>query len=275
MIQHDTTIRMAGCSAKLNIKASAAVFAGSGKISSDDGVGWPAFRDRPTAPNYSGYFWRPISVRSMMFFTSMLLILTAVAATGSDAIRVGSFADLGLDGWTVKKFKGETKYRIVEDNGQKVLQASSHGTASGLVYKIEFNPEEYPILSWRWKVDNIITKGDSRTKAGDDYAARVYVVFPHWFFPKTRTLNYIWANLLPRETIQANVFTGNAMMFAVESGPEKAGQWLAVSRNIVDDYRRAFDEDPPTVGAIAIMTDTDNSGETATAWYGDITVSRN
>jgi hypothetical protein len=213
-------------------------------------------------------------MRLVLSFTAMLLLPATLAATGSDTIRVGSFAERGLDGWSVKKFHGETEYRIVDDHGRKVLQASSHGTASGLVYAIEFDPKEYPILSWRWKVDTIITKGDSRSKAGDDYAARVYVIFPHWFFLKTRTLNYIWANRLPRGTLQANVYTGNAVMFAVQSGPEKVGEWVAVRRNIIDDYRRAFDEDPPTVGAIAIMTDTDNTGATATAWYDDIILSR-
>jgi hypothetical protein len=64
------------------------------------------------------------------------------------------------------------------------------------------------------------------------------------------------------------------MMIAVESGPELAGQWVTVRRNVVDDYRKAFGEDPPQVGAIAIMTDTDNTGESATAWYGDISASR-
>ena len=67
-----------------------------------------------------------------------------------------------------------------------------------------------------------------------------------------------------------NAYTSNAMMIAVESGPEKSGQWQTVRRNIVEDYRRAFGEDPPKVGAIAIMTDTDNTGEHAVAWYDDI-----
>ena len=102
-------------------------------------------------------------MRLVLYFTVMLLVLTTIAATGSDTIRVGTFGDLGLEGWTVKKFEGETEYRIVDDNGQKVLQANSRGTASGLVYEIEFGPKEYPILSWRWKVNNIISKGDSRS----------------------------------------------------------------------------------------------------------------
>ncbi len=185
-------------------------------------------------------------------------------------LAFGSFAESGLIGWSVKSFKGQTEYTIVEDESGQVLQAQSRSAASGLVFETDYAPSDFPVLSWRWKIDDIVNKGDSRTKAGDDYAARVYVVFPHWFFPKTKTLNYIWANRLPKEAIQANAFTANAMMIAVESGPEKAGQWVSEQRNIVEDYRRAFGEDPPRVGAIAIMTDTDNTGESATAWYGDI-----
>ena len=201
------------------------------------------------------------------------MLATAVSAA-SDIIPIGRFAESGLTGWSEKSFKGKTEYRVVDDEGLKVLQAKSRGAASGLVFETEYNPQDYPVLSWRWKVANTIVKGDSRTKAGDDYAARVYVVFPHWFFPKTRTLNYIWANRLPKEAFQANAFLGNAVMIAVESGVEHVGEWRSERRNIIDDYRRAFGEEPPAIGAIAIMTDTDNTGESAIAWYGDIVAGR-
>ena len=204
----------------------------------------------------------------------LLLVFVAAAAADSGIIQIGSFAESGLTGWTEKSFKGKTEYRIIEDEGQKVLQAKSRNTASGLVFDTEFDPQEYPLLSWRWKIDNIIAKGDSRTKAGDDYAARIYIVFSHWFFPKTKTLNYIWANRMPKDSFQISTYTSNDMMIAVESGPDKVGQWISVRRNIVEDFRRAFGEDPPDVGAIAIMTDTDGTGEAAMAWYGDIVVSR-
>lgn len=201
-------------------------------------------------------------------------VLAVAAASATDMILIGRFSETGLQGWSAKIFQGETSYRIVDDGGHQVLEANSRAAASGLVFETEYDPRELPILTWRWKVADIIAGGDSRTKAGDDYAARIYVVFPHWFFPKTRTLNYIWANRLPREAVQANAFTGNAMMIAVESGTEKVGEWLTERRDIVADFRRAFGEDPPRVGAIAIMTDTDNTGTAAMAWYGDITASR-
>ncbi len=212
----------------------------------------------------------------MRTFLLIIAALSLCALVSADAGRIsfGSFAKSGLEGWETKIFKGETDYRIVEDDGRKVLQAKSQAAASGLVFETEYDPTVYPVLSWRWKIDHILTRGDSRTRSGDDYAARIYVIFPHWFFPKTKTLNYIWANRLPKESFQPNAFTGNAMMIAVESGDEKAGQWISVRRNIIEDYRRAFGEDPPNVGAIAIMTDTDQTGESAIAWYSDIEACR-
>jgi hypothetical protein len=207
----------------------------------------------------------PLLLKSLL----LLFVLPAVSLA-ADVVELGNFSTSGLSGWSDKSFQGTTEYRIVDEEDQKVLFARSEGAASGLVFETDYDPQQFPVLSWRWKISEIVSKGDSRSKAGDDYAARIYVIFPHWFFPKTKTLNYIWANQLPKDSFQRNVYTSNAVMVAVESGSAKAGEWVAVQRNLIEDYRKAFGEEPPKVGAIAIMTDTDNTGETAEAWYGDI-----
>lgn len=200
----------------------------------------------------------------------LTLLLAAPAAAAPGRLLIDDFeGGLGPQ-WTVKSFQGETAYRVIDTDGNRVLQADSHAAASGLVRKIDLDPHAYPILTWRWKVSGTIPQGDERTKSGDDYAARVYVIFPHWFFPKTRTLNYIWANHLPEGAFLPNAYTGNAVMIAVRSGPRQAGAWLAERRDIVADYRRAFGEEPPRLGAIAVMTDTDNTGATVSAWYDDL-----
>ncbi len=209
----------------------------------------------------------------IMFMILIVLLISlswgGIALAGNDVLKIDDFED-GLSAkWQPKVFAGQTEYQVVSDQEGSCLHATSQGSASGLVYEIEFDPNQYPLLSWRWKVSNLLAKGDGRTKQGDDYAARVYVIFPHWFFPKTRTLNYIWANRLPEGSIQPNAYTGNAMMLAVRSGPEYVGRWVSEERNLAEDFRRAFGEEPPLAGAIAVMTDTDNTGEVASACYDD------
>ena len=98
------------------------------------------------------------------------------------------------------------------------------------------------------------------------------MVFPRTLFWKTKAINYIWANRLPAGESLPNAYTSNAVMVAVESGNDKAGTWVREERNIYEDYRALFGKEPPDLGAVAIMTDTDNTGEEATAWYGDITL---
>ena len=207
----------------------------------------------------------------MLILATVMTLLTSVAA-GGEEISVSRFASEGLAGWESKVFKGTTEYRLVQDNGRTVLRAHSRGTASGLFRKVQLDPARYRYLRWSWKIAAPVKNGDEKSKAGDDYAARVYVVFPGRFFWQTRAINYIWANRLPKGESIPNPFTSNTMMLAVESGPEKAGLWLNEERDILTDYRRLFGSEPREIGAIAIMTDSDNTGNEASAWYGEISI---
>ncbi len=203
--------------------------------------------------------------------TGCLLLLAAVAGWCDDRVLVIDDFEKGLRSqWEEKAFKGRTDYTVVPGDGGMVLQAESRAAASGLIFKHEYDLKQYPILAWRWKISNILAKGDAHTKAGDDYAARIYVIFPNWLPWNTRSINYIWANRLPQGEFIPNSFYHKAVMLAVESGPEKVGEWVAEQRNVLEDFRKIFGEDPPLAGGIAIMTDTDNTGESAVAWYDDI-----
>ena len=46
--------------------------------------------------------------------------------------------------------------------------------------------------------------------------------------------------------------------------------WIDEKRNIAEDFQKAFGQKPPLISSVAIMTDTDNTKESATAYYGDI-----
>lgn len=202
---------------------------------------------------------------------------------------IGQKIPLGWEELIFEKISRHTQYEIVEDEGTRVVRAKSHASASGLVRKMKINIKEYPIIQWRWKVSNVIQGSNVQRKDGDDYSARIYITFEYdskkvGFLRKAKynigrlllgdipiaAINYIWESKTPVGTIVDNAYTDFVKMVVVESGKEKVGEWVLEERNLYEDYMKAFKEEPPLVNGIAIMTDTDNTGEIATAYYGDI-----
>jgi len=227
----------------------------------------------------------------------------AASATGSEhhaclALSLAPDEATGLpQGWellTFPKISRHTVYTVEGDSDTHWVRADSQASASALTTKLDLDPKTYPILRWQWRVENIIHGGDARTKAGDDYAARVYVTFRYdperasfWeraryglvrtiygSYPPKGALNYIWVNKLPRGMAIENAYTSRAKMIAVQSGEDRVGQWVREARNIYQDYLALFGEEPPAVSGVAIMTDTDGTQETAVAYYGDIALCR-
>lgn len=203
----------------------------------------------------------------------IIILLFPLSLVAAADLRVGNFSAADLSGWSEKSFKKKTTYDFVKDGDTTVLHARCNGTASGLYKKISVNAAESPILRWRWKIAHTLRKEDVTTKKGDDFVARVYAVFPRTFFWQTRAVMYVWSSKMPKDSSAPSPYTGNVQIIAAESGDGKAGQWVAEERNILEDYRKLFHEEPPKLGAIALMTDTDDTGEEAEAWYGDIILS--
>ncbi|WP_218043550.1 DUF3047 domain-containing protein [Oryzomonas japonica] len=210
-----------------------------------------------------------------LYIAVIFVFLTVFPALAAEPeLRIGKFSSAELAGWKEQTVFGSKKsaYTFVQDNGKSVLMGKSHDSASGLLHKIDIDPKAYPIIKWSWKIDHTIKKGNERTKDGHDFAARLYVVFPRGFFSKTRAIEYVWGNVLRKGESIRNPYSKNVVMIAMDGGDELAGRWTSHRRNFAEDYRAAFGEEAPKVGAIAIMTDSDNTHESATGYYGDITV---
>jgi len=191
----------------------------------------------------------------------------SVPGPGKD-IQVGRFSVGDLSGWSDKPFKGKTVYTL--EGG--VLKARSVKSASGLIKKLSVDTRKYPKLSWSWRIDHSLKREDIKSKKGDDFAARVYVIFPRTFFWRMRAINYVWANKMAKGSEAVSPYTANSVIIALQSGDEKAGTVVQEERDIREDYRRIFGEEPPLLGGVAILTDTDDTQDEATAWYGDITL---
>jgi len=223
-------------------------------------------------------------------------------AKPGDILAIGMFsaAKKGGDfppGWkplVFKKIKQHTKYELVNDGGEIVIKAESKSSSSGLIKKIRINPKNYPVVSWRWKATNIYERGDIAKKEGDDYPARLYITFEYnpttvpFFkrikynivkilygeYPPMGAINYIWEGKESEGTMVPNSYTDRVIMIVVESGPNKLNTWVQEERNILEDYKKAFGEDPPFISGVAIMTDTDNTKESTITYYGDIIFKR-
>ncbi|MFT7130179.1 MAG: hypothetical protein ACI89U_002301 [Gammaproteobacteria bacterium] len=198
----------------------------------------------------------------------------SVPSYEENELVIGDFRNNGLTNWQERSFVGNTRYRIVEMDGEKVLSASTRSSASALYRELDVDVEKTPILSWSWRVENVYNIDDPERKAGDDYAARLYVVVKYGFFPwQTRALNYIWCNKQTPKTSWPNPFSKKAIMIPVRCGIQGLGQWHQESVNVAEDYYRFFGHKIDKAHGVAIMSDSDNANGTAQAYYKNIVFS--
>ncbi len=234
-------------------------------------------------------------------FVAFLLMALQGMAYGEELV-VGNFSSLDpaeelpkqWEPMTFSDIDAHTSYKLVQNGNRTVVRAHSRNAASGLIRRLRIDPREYPRLQWSWKIDHVLEKGDVTSKAGDDYAARIYVAFAfqpeqsslwqrmkrkaaHAFTDKEipgSALNYIWASNASQETVVPSPFEQRSKMIVLQSGNARSGRWIPEKRNIVEDYKRAFGKEPPEIIGVGIMTDTDNTGEETTGYYGDIILFR-
>ena len=240
-------------------------------------------------------------IKRLIILSGIILILSRFPLSAADSetvLRIGNFSAASADtafpsGWepyTFKNISRHTDYNLVKDNDRLVVKAMSASSASGLIRKLNIDPKEYPILNWRWKVTNIIKNGDITSKAGDDCAARLYILFQydpkklkgfdkvkymaarHIYgeYPPLCAIVYIWANKAKKGTVMPNPYSDKAVSITVESGENRLHEWVQETRNVYQDYQKLIGGQPPMISGVAIMTDTDNTGESAITFYGDI-----
>jgi hypothetical protein len=209
-----------------------------------------------------------------MLATAMVLFVAAAAHLARATGQIGiNFALDGADlsAWQPWRFSAETLYTPLEVDGRRAVKAVSDGSASGYYRKMNIDLQQTPILRWSWRVDNTLGEVDERSKGGDDYPARVYVIAAQpLFFWKSRALNYVWSSVQPEGSHWPNAYSSNAVVIAVRSGDGGLGKWHEEERNVREDFERYFGTSVRYVDAVAFMTDTDNSGRQAVAYYGDV-----
>jgi len=208
---------------------------------------------------------RRLSIALLMVFTTQNLL-------AESRLMMGEFSRNQLDDWEHKSFKGETRYRLQTLDGAMVLKADSRDAASGLFKEQRIDLEQTPFLNWSWRITNHLEGLNEQSKAGDDYAARIYVVVKGGLaFWQTKAINYVWASNTSKDKVWPNAFAGDHAMMTAVRGPESAlNVWYSEKRNVRADLQKLLGEDFRFIDAVALMTDTDNGGGQVSAFYGDI-----
>ena len=198
----------------------------------------------------------------------LLLILTANCYAEDISYPAESIIN-----WNYKSFSGNTEYSVVyDDEAQRnVILAKSMHSASGLFSGERIDLDKTPWLNWSWRVEKFPTVNDEKEKAGDDFAARIYIVVNDgWTFLSTKTINYVWSQNNSIDDTWPNPFAGEKAMMIVVQTREQENGWVSEKRNIKKDLKNLFGKDYRYINAIAIMTDTDNTKSSATSYYSDI-----
>jgi DUF3047 family protein len=196
--------------------------------------------------------------------TSIVVEDWSTAAVGAHGIPPG---------WQGLKW-GSPKYdfTIVEAGPGKALELKSDNDSSTISKEIKVDAKEYPIFEWRWKVVTLPPKGDARKAATDDQAAQVYVVFPR--FPtavRSRIIGYIWDSTAPAGSTFKSAKVGTVTFVVVRSGSADLGKWLTETRNVYEDYKRIYGEEPgESAGAVTLSINSQNTGARAESVFGEI-----
>ena len=207
---------------------------------------------------------RFLALLSLPFVAGRAAAQAAIPAMRFSGLRPGAPLPGEFSEQTFLGRARHTEFALVADEGGTVLRARAVASTSGLSRELAVDLRTHPILAWRWKVMNLISRSDMASKSGDDFPARLYVVFGR------RALCYVWDSRLPAGTIAPNAYSGRVQMVVADSGAAALGRWVARERNVAEDFRRGFGAEPPLTSGVVVSADTDNTGESAESYFGDI-----
>jgi hypothetical protein len=230
-----------------------------------------------------------------MIFALYCLIFIIQQSIDTDILFHENFND--LNNWETFKFgagKHESVFLIDSLSGQPVLRAESDASASGYIGNWRFDPYQYPFVCWRWKVERHIPNADGRTKDTDDYPLRIFVIFRedeselnlfqkiqnaalklvYGFDPPHSSISYVWSNSQDHDSTYSSPYTDDVQIICLRNSADIMSGWRDEQVNLLDDYRRCFNKSPPSVAAVAVMCDSDNTGKSSLAFLDFIQVAR-
>jgi hypothetical protein len=238
---------------------------------------------------------RCVLIQSIIALAGLFFVFSGAHSQSPTALLREEFNS--LENWRplyFQKISRHSTYTVERNGEESSLKAESDTSASAIIYRQEFNVYDYPNVRWRWKINNVYLTTDPETKSGDDYPIRIYIIFKYnpekadslegfkygiakklyGEYPPHSTLSYVWANNEGQKTIVTSPYTDKARLIALKKGGKRVGLWQTEEVNILSDYKKAFGTNPPEVASLAIMNDSDNTGQASVSYLDFIEVFR-
>ncbi len=214
-------------------------------------------------------------LKRVLFFFFLFGFLSS--AWASERVIVADFsADLGNgghpSGWQLIEKTGKADFGVVHESGIPALRLRSEETSFALQKAIDINPLLYPLVSWKWKVTKLPDGGDFRKSKADDQAAQIFLAFSN-----RKTIAYIWDTTAPVGSVEdAPGFPFvRVKAVVVRSGPEDAGRWITETRNVWEDYKALFGDEPPVVAGIRIQINSQHTATSGESFFADVVFQTN
>jgi hypothetical protein len=221
-----------------------------------------------------------------MNYLLLLIILNTSNAIypGDESLIFESFENLSnWEDFEYPESRKKTEYTIIHTDTSSYLKAESRSSASGLIHKKRFNPQNTPILEWRWRIVQADCPTDGREKSGDDYPFRIFILFDddsaafslwetitysalrliYGFDVPESSLCFVWTNIKYEEKYYNNPFSNRVKIIPLTAKPDMINRWVHHKVNIDSVFQTIYKRSCPEKAALAIMSDTDNTGGSA------------
>jgi len=222
---------------------------------------------------------RAAALLALIAVALTLLILPPRAGAQGDCRTIEDFSkakvgELPAD-WKLRKDSAKEAYRVAEESGLKFLRVAAKGLGVQAAREYEWDLAAYPILAWSWRPLEFPKGGDERDSKTNDSVLAVYMLVPYSKIRGPKAVKYVWSEKVPVGTkLESNM--GLTQVRVVRSGaPEKKGAWVEERVNVLEDYKKYFDEkETPKPAGIAVLTDSDDTNSSAQGDYANFKVCR-
>lgn len=213
-------------------------------------------------------------MRSLMVLLLMLPILGTASGVraADDSIVIADFSTWivprGMPpGWELKVKSGKATFDVIRDGDIPALHLMSVDSSFSVQGKVSVDVKRYPVLSWKWKVTQLPKGGDFRKSRTDDQAAQLFIAFT-----ETKAIVYIWDTTAPQGLMESTspVPFMTVKVVVVRSGPSELGKWIAETRNVYEDYKKFYGDEPPLAKGMRFQINSQHTKTSAESSFADV-----